>query len=74
MPMYEYECAVHGKFETLNSISNRETAQACPVCGELSRYCISTPTIKLEGITGDFPTAYDRWEKKHRQYAAQHYE
>lgn len=34
----------------------------CPQCGELAnRVVISAPTISLEGYSGNFPGAADRW-------------
>lgn len=32
-------------------------------CGGLSYRVIGMPTVKLEGITGDFPGAHSRWAK-----------
>lgn len=32
-------------------------------CGGLSYRAIGMPTVKLEGITGDFPGAHSRWAK-----------
>jgi hypothetical protein len=35
----------------------------CPQCGKEAHRIVSTPNIKLEGVTGAFPGAYDRWER-----------
>ncbi len=35
----------------------------CPECGKEAHRLIPSPQVKLEGITGAFPGAYDRWEK-----------
>jgi len=39
-------------------------------CGGLANKIISMPTIKLDGISGDFPSASDHWakirEERHR--------
>lgn len=35
----------------------------CPSCGGRSNEQLSMPTVKLEGITGDFPGAADRWAR-----------
>lgn len=40
----------------------------CRNCG--SPYSIRTigaPGISLEGVSGDFPTALDKWEKRHKR-------
>lgn len=42
----------------------------CNVCGKTAFRQISTPRVKLEGITGDFPGAAMKWEKKHREQLA----
>jgi len=39
------------------------------VCGGSARYKISAPLFKLEGVTGDFPTAADKWAKDHEKAA-----
>ena len=38
----------------------------CPSCGMSADKIISTPQIKLEGITGSFPSAAWAWEKRHK--------
>lgn len=35
----------------------------CPECGKDAVKAVSAPTIKLEGFTGAFPDAYDRWAR-----------
>jgi putative FmdB family regulatory protein len=45
----------------------REIPLCCPECGAEARFIISAPRISLEGLTGDFPGAYDRWEKVRKQ-------
>ena len=35
----------------------------CPECGKDAVKAVSAPTIKLEGFTGAFPDAYDRWTR-----------
>lgn len=42
-----------------------ETRQIhCPVCDNAAERIISTPHVKLEGVTGDFPGAAMQWERK----------
>lgn len=33
------------------------------LCGKEATRLVSAPNVKLEGITGAFPGAYDRWER-----------
>lgn len=40
-------------------------------CGGAQTRLIRPVRFELEGITGDFPTAYDQWAKKHEQAAKQ---
>ena len=35
----------------------------CPECGKDAVKAVSAPAIKLEGFTGAFPDAYDRWAR-----------
>jgi hypothetical protein len=35
----------------------------CPECGNTAVRALSAPNIKLEGFSGDFPGAYNRWTK-----------
>jgi putative FmdB family regulatory protein len=71
MMMYEYLCEEHGKFEAFSDIATRKEPRECPICGELATYAISMPRSKLEGISGDFPTAYDKWTRAHEVGAKQ---
>lgn len=36
---------------------------SCPICGKDAVKAVSAPSIKLEGFTGAFPDAYDRWAR-----------
>ena len=36
---------------------------SCPICGKDAVKSVSAPAIKLEGFTGAFPDAYDRWTR-----------
>lgn len=35
----------------------------CPDCGGPANEQLSMPTVRLEGISGDFPDAHDRWAR-----------
>jgi putative FmdB family regulatory protein len=43
MPLYEYECAAHGGFEMLRSVSEYAAPAPCPDCGELGPRVVSLP-------------------------------
>lgn len=60
--MFEF-CCEHGHITEVYIDSEVRTI-ACDVCDEPAERIVSKPTVKLEGVTGDFPTAYDGWERK----------
>lgn len=41
----------------------------CPECKQTATRVISPCRSSLEGVSGDFPTAYDAWTRKHEQAA-----
>ena len=45
-------------------IDESERTIYCKECGKEAIRIVSKPNMKLEGITGDYPTAYDAWERK----------
>jgi hypothetical protein len=47
--------------------SSMEEEIKCPECDLLSSRQISTPQVKLEGLSGDFPGAYRKWEAIRRE-------
>lgn len=38
-----------------------EMAVDCPECGGLAKRMLAAPSINLDGCSGDFPTAADKW-------------
>lgn len=57
--IYEFRCAQQHTSEHYIDESIRTTS--CKECGEEAIRIISTPMISLEGITGAFPGASDKW-------------
>lgn len=51
-------------------ISVEAETVSCNVCGKTALRQLSTPRVKLEGVTGSFPGAAMKWEKKHREQLA----
>ena len=70
MPMYDYECSCGHCFEAIKSMTQRYTAD-CPECGREAVQMLSTPTVKLDALSGDFPGETMKWEKKRNQKMAQ---
>lgn len=48
-------------------IDESERTIQCKECGKDAIRIVSKTNMKLEGITGDYPTAYDAWERKHSE-------
>lgn len=51
-------------------ISVETETVSCHVCGNQASRQLSTPQVKLEGVTGNFPGAAMKWERKHREQLA----
>jgi hypothetical protein len=66
--MFEFCCEDFHVTEAYVDDSIR--VRACPICSQDAKRIISTPMFKLEGITGQFPTAYDAWERKRAEKLA----
>jgi len=49
MPLYEYECKDHGRFEEILSIKSASGLSRCPKCGKLSPKVMSTTNFALTG-------------------------
>lgn len=60
--MFEFVCKDGHISEQLVDSECRETP--CKVCAQPASRIMSSPMVKLEGITGAFPGAYDAWERK----------
>jgi len=67
--MFEFVCTNSHRTEAL--VDTEVHATPCKECGSEATRVISAPTMKLEGFTGSFPTAYDSWERKRSEKLAQ---
>lgn len=69
MPIYQFRCKTCGRMDDhYLKMDERNNPVLCPDCQQYSMVSVmSTPIIKLEGFTGAFPSAYDRWEKVREQ-------
>jgi len=65
--LYDYYCEDHGLFEDFSSMDHRDFPKPCPECGASSGRIQSAIRFKLEGITGHFPTAADKWATLHER-------
>lgn len=46
-----------------------ETLEVKCECGEVAHRVVSKPNFKLDGVTGNFPTAADKWARVHKEAA-----
>lgn len=67
--IFEFLCPQGHLEDKFIDDSHREAT--CSACGATSKRIVSTPRVKLEGISGDFPGAYDRWERVRAEKLAQ---
>lgn len=67
MILYDFKCECGHTFEAM--VGMRDRTHKCGRCGDRATRMISTPRIRLEGHTGDFPTAHAKWVKTHEQEA-----
>jgi putative FmdB family regulatory protein len=58
LPLYEYQCATHGRFEIIQKFSD-EPLKVCPTCGQPVQKLLSAPAIQFKG-TGWYVTDYAR--------------
>lgn len=47
MPLYDYECQVHGVFEAFNPMVKSQDPKACALCGLLSKRLVNAPNLKI---------------------------
>jgi hypothetical protein len=67
--MFEFQCANSHRIEAL--VDPETHKLLCSKCGQEAARVISAPTMKLDGCSGSFPTAYDSWERKRSEKLAQ---
>jgi len=64
MILYDFQCTDCGaKSEAFGKMNDKDQQIPCE-CGGQARRVISPVRFKLEGISGDFPTASDQWVKQ----------
>ena len=63
----DFQCSEGHTTEHL--VEHTQNTVVCPVCGKRAQRQLAAPRSKLEGITGAFPSAYDKWAKVHEQAA-----
>ena len=61
--IFEFKCSQGHVHEAYTDKWENE----CPACTEVAYRIISAPRIKLDGISGHFPTASDKWARNHEE-------
>jgi hypothetical protein len=59
--MFDFLCSDAHESEAFVDDSVRTIE--CPVCGKDANRLVSSPQVKLEGFSGAFPDAYDKWSR-----------
>ncbi len=63
--MYEFLCgACHS---TTEKLTDYEAVDAQCACGGVAKRKISAPSVKLEGWSGSFPGAANKFDRIHRE-------
>ena len=60
--IFEFVCENAHRTEAL--VDTECHATPCKECGAEATRVMSAPSMKLEGCSGDFPTAADAWVRK----------
>lgn len=63
--MFEFVCVKGHVSEKL--VDDEVKVVECPHCHNDASRIISSPRIRLEGLSGAFPSAYDAWARKHEE-------
>jgi len=63
--IFEFKCAKGHLTEKF--VDDEVRSIECPHCRNEASRIISSPRISLEGITGAFPSAFDKWARKHEE-------
>ena len=70
MILYDFTCSNNHTTEHFVSSDTKEVV--CPECGLKPKRVISKTSFKLEGTSGDFPTAADKWARRHEKESGLH--
>ena len=65
LKILDYQCN-HCGYQS-ETYAGNDPSPLCQECGGDTRYIISGTSFTLEGVTGDFPGASFKWEKKRDQ-------
>lgn len=64
--LFDFECS-HCNHRMEKLVKSDVRHADCPECGGSMYRCISPVRSRLEGISGHFPDAADKWAKQHNK-------
>ena len=65
MPIYEFECQAHGRFDELRGFADSSHPAACPACGTMCERAVSLPRAPI--MDRAIVQAHDRNEKSRHE-------
>jgi hypothetical protein len=69
--IFDFRCANEHTHESW--VESSVHTDQCPECELTATRIISGTSFKLEGVSGDFPTAADKWTKLHERAGTKPY-
>jgi hypothetical protein len=66
--VFDFTCLNGHTQERFTSVETETIS--CNVCGSDAFRQVGAPQVRLEGVTGSFPGAAMKWDKKHREQLA----
>lgn len=66
--LYDFKCPNGHKREAL--VKENVRVVLCQQCSQMAHRLIPAPRAMLDGCSGDFPTAADKWEKRRASHMA----
>jgi len=67
--LFDFRCSTGHVFEAF--VESDVRLRYCTQCKTIAQRQIAAPHIVLDGISGDFPTAADKWEKRRESHMKQ---
>jgi len=64
--LFDFQCDKGHRFEEMTQPEVREVK--CATCGRRAPRLMSAPRVSLEGISGDFPSAADKWVQRRESH------
>ena len=66
--IFDFRCA--GGHVSEHFVDGDTPSVQCPTCQQIAMRLVAAPRAKLEGITGAFPGAADKWARNRESHMA----